>query len=190
MSQATATVTSKTDAITFGSITNKERNARLSGIFDWAASLKEQPQNSSLSVSVTGKNVGSVATILEARDHTLVIDEPANLAGDDLGANPVEFALSALIACQVVTYRLWATKLDIEVDDIEITASGDIDTRGFFGIDDAVRPGFQGIQVQVRLSGPESNARYLELQDAVEAHCPVQDLFANPTTVKAELILK
>ncbi len=55
--------------------------------------------------------------------------------------------------------------------------------RGFFGLDDAVRPGFGAVRLRVRLLGPEPAERYAELHRAVEEHCPVLDLFANPTPV-------
>ena len=97
----------------------------------------------------------------------------------------MEFALGALIACQVVVYRLYAEQLGIQIDDITINAEGDLDVRGLFGIDEAIRPGFSGIRLAVQISGPESQERYQELSRTVEARCPVQDLFSNATPVRA-----
>ncbi|MBB4853795.1 hypothetical protein HNP40_001175 [Mycobacteroides chelonae] len=59
--------------------------------------------------------------------------------------------------------------------------------RGFFGLDDAVRPGFQQIWVTVSVSGPDTNERYRELQEAVDAHCPVLDLTTGTTPMVATL---
>ncbi|EME66728.1 hypothetical protein G352_03976 [Rhodococcus ruber BKS 20-38] len=55
--------------------------------------------------------------------------------------------------------------------------------RGFFGFDDA-RPGSGAVRVAVTLSGPEPREPYLELQKAVDAHCPVLDPTRNPTPVR------
>lgn len=41
-----------------------------------------------------------------------------------------------------------------------------LDVRGFSGLDDTVRAGFQQIRVTVRVYGPESPERYAELQRA------------------------
>ncbi|SLH93224.1 Uncharacterised protein [Mycobacteroides abscessus subsp. abscessus] len=60
--------------------------------------------------------------------------------------------------------------------------------RGFFGFDDAVRPGFGEVRVTVEITGPESRERYLELQEAVDAHCPVLDLTRNTTPVRTTLV--
>ncbi|MDA3146320.1 OsmC family protein [Leucobacter sp. UCMA 4100] len=181
----TSTLTTETTILP---VTSEERSERLGGVLSWSKGLAEKPGNAGLAVSVSGESAGAVATSLRARQHSLTVDEPPTLGGDDLAANPVEYALTALIACQVVTYRLWAEKLGISVEHLEVTAEGNLDTRGFFGVDDAVRPGFQGIDVTVKVTGPESAERYAELQAAVEAHCPVQDLFANPTPVRAHLV--
>lgn len=119
---------------------------------------------------------GTATTVsITARQHTFTIDEPADLGGTDLGANPVEHLLAALASCTVITYQVWAGKLGLRLDGVDVDLSGDIDLRGFFGEDDDVRPGFQGLEVEVRLTGPESAADYLRLADAVNAHCPVFD---------------
>ncbi len=119
--------------------------------------------------------------------HQFTVDEPAALGGQNLGANPVEYALAALGSCQAITYRIWATKLGIQLDKVEVSIDGDIDLRGFFGVDEKVRPGFGAIRVSVKLSGNESQARYAELSDAVNAHCPVLDLFANQVPIEHHL---
>ena len=54
-------------------------------------------------------------------------------------------------------------------------ASVAIDLRGFLGLDEQVRAGFQSIDLRVRLTGPESTQDYHRLEEAVAAHCPVAD---------------
>lgn len=124
---------------------------------------------------------------INARDHTFTIDEPHDLGGTDSGANPVEHLLAALGACQVITYQVWAEKLGITVDSIDVDLTGDIDLRGFFGTADNVRPGFDGIKVQTTLTGPETTERYQELIDTVEQHCPVLDNLQNSVPVRGEV---
>ena len=163
-----------------------QRSARLGDAgAAWGKRIGARAENAKLTYTAAGVGVGSVATRISAGKHQFTIDEPAALAGDDTAASPVEFALGALIACQVVVYRLYAEQLGIQVDDITINAEGDLDVRGLFGIDETVRPGFSGIRLAVQISGPESQERYEELSRTVEARCPVQDLFSNATPVSA-----
>jgi uncharacterized OsmC-like protein len=122
---------------------------------------------------------------VKAGEHAFTIDEPPALGGTDLGANPVEHLLAALGACQVITYQVWAEKLGIQLDSVDVDLAGDIDLRGFFGAAPGVRPGFQSVEVQVQLKGPESQEKYDELVDVVERHCPVLDNLGNPVPVSA-----
>ncbi|TDW31068.1 OsmC family protein [Cryobacterium psychrophilum] len=154
----------------------------------WSTRIADREASAHLSYTVTGDGVGSVATRVTAGKHVFFVDEPAALAGDDSAASPVELALGALVSCQIVVYRLYAQNLGIRVDSISAQAEGDLDARGLFGIDDTVRPGFSAVRVVVSVTGPESDERYGELQAAVDAHCPVLDLFSNATPVTVTLL--
>ena len=121
--------------------------------------------------------------------HTFKVDEPEVLGGTDLAANPVQLVLASLGACQAITYRVWAAKLGIALEGVEARVEGDLDLRGFFGLDDGIRPGFTRIRLFVTLRGPEPPERYEELQDAVNRHCPVLDIVANPVTIEREVKL-
>ena len=149
----------------------------------WSERIDARREAAHLTYTVTGQGVGAVASTLRAGRHEFAVDEPAALAGDDLAASPVEVALGALISCQIVVYRLYAHALGIRLDDVEVTAEGDLDAARLFGKDDSVRAGFGDVRLLVRLTGPESEERYEELRAAVDAHCPVLDLFQNPTPV-------
>lgn len=162
----------------------QDREERITSILTGTATaVGTDPGRAAVQFTASGSSTGSVATDVQARQHSFVVDEPASLAGDDSATNPVEYALGALIGCQVVTYRFWASKLGIALDDVQIDAVGDLDVQGFFGLDESVRPGFGSIKLDVRITGPESPERYAELHAAVDEHCPVLDLFTNPTPV-------
>ncbi|WP_235934574.1 OsmC family protein [Paramicrobacterium chengjingii] len=137
---------------------------------------------------MTGEGAGSVASTITAGKHTFTVDELAALAGDDVAASPVEVALGALISCQIVVYRLYAQNLGIQVDDITASAEGDLNVTGLFGIDESVRPGFSDVRLTTTVSGPATQERYDEQRAAVDAHCPVLDLFANATPVNVNVV--
>ncbi len=172
------------DTVSVPAISNDERAARLTDAGTaWGERITANPGSAQLTYRVNGVGEGSVASAITAGKHRFLIDEPAALAGDDSAASPVEIALGALISCQIVVYRLYAQALGIQLDEIEIKAEGDLDARRLFGIDESVRPGFTGVRLAISISGPETDARYQELRTAVDAHCPVLDLFSNPTPV-------
>ena len=146
--------------------------------------ITADPANGQFSFTVEGGLTGPTEVRLRARGHEITVDEPPVLGGSDRGANPVEHALIALASCQAISYSFWAAKLGIELEGIDVVTEGDLDLRGFLGLDDRVRAGFTGVRIKVTPVGPESPERYQELADAVDAHCPVLDLFSHETPVE------
>jgi putative redox protein len=173
-----------TDSALLPSVTDAERAERLTSAgAAWNERIAADVANGQLTYRVSGTGEGSVASAITAGRHRFYVDEPAALAGDDVAASPVEYALGALISCQIVVYRLYAQALGIQVDDISIQSEGDLDARRLFGIDESVRAGFSAVRLTISITGPETEGRYNELREYVDAHCPVLDLFANPTPV-------
>jgi uncharacterized OsmC-like protein len=165
------------------------RNDALRAIVDAAeAKVADDPDLAGVVFSATGTGGDGVRSEIRIGRHTVVVDEPPALGGADEAPNPVENALAGLLSCQVVTYRIWAAKLGVPLDDIAVDVEGDLDVRGFYGLDDAVRPGFGEVRVRVTLSGPADPERYEELAAAVDAHCPVLDLLRNTTPVTTTLV--
>lgn len=151
------------------------------------AAVQADPANAQALVQAKGHLTGPVEVGLRTGSHSITVDEPGSLGGTDSGASPVNHALVALASCQAITYRFWAERLGIALDDVEIEVEADLDLRGFFGLDETVRSGFGDVRVKVTPKGPETAERYEELARAVDEHCPVLDLFANPTPVSTTL---
>jgi len=151
----------------------------------WGSRIAADTGAAHLTYKVRGSGEGSVASLITAGKHSFLVDEPGALAGDDVAASPVEYALGALISCQIVVYRLYAQALGIQVDDITIDGEGDLDARELFGIPGGERAGFTNVRLAITISGPETEERYTQLRDVVDQHCPVLDLFANATPVSA-----
>jgi putative redox protein len=176
------------ETISVPSITAAERAERLTAAgTSWGERIAGDPSTAQLTYRVHAAGDGSVASRITAGKHEFFVDEPAALAGDDIAPSPVEYALGALVSCQVVVYRLYAQALGIEFDEIDIAIEGDLDARRLFGLDDDVRAGFSDVRLAITITGPESEERYQELRQVVDARCPVLDLFSNPTPVSVSV---
>ncbi len=95
----------------------------------------------------------AVASTVSLGEYRVEVDEPPALGGENKAPNPVEYYLASLLSCQVVTWRIWAEKLGIKVGQFTAHAEGDLDVQGFFGLDDAVRPGFNEVRLVITVSG-------------------------------------
>jgi uncharacterized OsmC-like protein len=132
-----------------------------------------------------GEGLACKATV---RGHTVACDEPRSVGGSDSAQSPVELVLTSLATCQAITYRVWAAELGIALDRVEVEAVGDIDLRGFIGVDGVEPAGYETVRLRVALTGPETAERYRELAEAVDRHCPVLDAFTRPVPVERELV--
>ena len=141
-------------------------------------------------VSESGLKDGFCSEV-SIREHGLTVDEPEGLLdGTNKGPNPVELVLAALGTCQEITYRAYAAAMGIPVDSISVTVEGDIDLRGFFAVDEGVRPGYQAIKGTVHIVSSASEEEIKQLRHAVNAHCPVLDIISDPVPVDLKVDLK
>lgn len=106
-------------------------------------------------------------------------DEPPVLLGKDQGANPVEFVLHALASCLTTSMVYHAAARGITIDAIESRLEGDLDLRGFLGLSQDVRPGYENLRVHftVKSDAPAETLRELT------KHSPVFDIVTNPVPV-------
>jgi hypothetical protein len=44
------------------------------------------------------------------------------------------------------------------------------------------------VRLAITITGPETEDRYQELREVVDARCPVLDLFSNPTPVSVSVV--
>lgn len=150
------------------------------------AAIASSPVQAQAVFRATATARGTVGSTIALGDYRITVDEPPALGGAGSAPNPVEYHLAAFLSCQIVTYRFYADRLGLEIEDITAEAEGDLDVRGFFAIDDT-RAGFSEVRVRVHLTGPESAADYERLQEIVDAHCPVLDITRNATPVVTSL---
>jgi uncharacterized OsmC-like protein len=106
------------------------------------------------------------------RSFTIVADEPRELLGTDSAPNPQELLLSAVNACMMVGYVAQAAARGITLTDCRIETEGELDLRGFLGLDQDVPAGYRRINYTVHLEGDGTPAQYDEIHRAVIATSP------------------
>ncbi|MEX1256219.1 MAG: OsmC family protein [Gemmatimonadota bacterium] len=113
----------------------------------------------------------------------LVGDEPPVLLGTNEGPNAVEVVLHALTSCLTVGLVYNAAARGITVHAIAFEVVGALDLRGFLGLSDMVRPGFEEIQLRVHLETDASEEALAELWTHVLRTSPLLDILRNPVPV-------
>lgn len=115
-------------------------------------------------------------------------DEPPLLLGKDRGANPVEYLLHALAACVTTSMVYHAAAHGIRIDEVESTIEGDIDLRGFLGLDKNIRNGYQQIRMNFRIRTDAGDEQFKTLSELGPTYSPVFDSITKgvPVIVRAE----
>ena len=72
----------------------------------------------------------------------------------------------------IVGYTALCALNDIRIDKLEITTEGDIDLRGFLGLDPNVSPGYDSLEYTVTIKGDASEEKFREIHDMVMATSP------------------
>lgn len=89
-------------------------------------------------------------------------DEPALLAGEDQGANPVEHLLNSLAGCLTTSMVAHAAVRGIRIEELESQVEGDIDLRGFLGLAEDVPKGYTNIRVKFQVKTDVGSMEQLE----------------------------
>jgi uncharacterized OsmC-like protein len=124
-----------------------------------------------------------------SRKQTFVFDndEPVVLLGEDNGANPVEFVLHALAGCLTTSLVYHAAAQGIKIDAVESTFEGDLDLRGFLGMNEDVRNGYEDIRVTFKIKADAPDEKLKELCELAQKRSPVFDIVTNRVPVKVQL---
>lgn len=85
------------------------------------------------------------------RHFEIAADEPLELLGKNTAPNPQELLMAALNACLSVGYAVNASVMGITIHSLEIETDGELDLRGFLGLDENVNPGYDEVSYVVRI---------------------------------------
>ena len=136
---------------------------------------------------VTGFRIGGEDV---PRRFTFDIDEPYELGGSNRLANPQEHLIAALNACVTVGYVVQCTVRGIILESLAIESEGEIDLRGFLGIDPNVANGYESLRYTVRIKGNGTKEQFAEVHDAVMATSPNFYNVSRPVALKPTLVVE
>ena len=115
-------------------------------------------------------------------------DEPPLLLGEDIGPNPVEYALTALAACVTTSIVYHAAAKGIKLNSVESRLEDDIDLQGFLGLSKEVPRGYKEIIMFFKIDADAPVEKLEEIVQLGPTYSPVFDTItrAVPVSVKLE----
>jgi uncharacterized OsmC-like protein len=124
------------------------------------------------------------------RRFKMTVDEPFELLGGNTAANPQEVLMTALNSCIMVGYVVGAAVNGIELERVEIETHGELDLRGFLGIDEKVPPGYEAIHYTVRIKGNGTPEQFRKIHDTVIKTSPNYFNVSRPVRIDADLVVQ
>ena len=174
------------DLEALGAVVEEIKNDRTKGFarFKVTSSWKGQTRSESRveSFYMNGQEV--------PRKFSIAADEPFELLGENTAPNPQELLMTAFNACIMVGYVANASVLGVNLDKVEIETEGELDLRGFLGLDPNVKPGYDSIKYVVRLKGDGTPEQFATIHENVRKTSPNYFNIASPVKVNSTMVVE
>jgi uncharacterized OsmC-like protein len=117
---------------------------------------------------------------------TFTADMNEKSGGENRGPNPGILGRAALGSCLAIGYALWAAKLEVAIDSLEVEVQADYDSRAIYGIDN-VEPGYAEVRYIVHVASAAPESEVLRLIEMADAHSDFLHVFTRPQRVRREV---
>ena len=123
------------------------------------------------------------------RDHTFLVDEPADLVGKDAAPNAAEYLLGAYGSCLATGFVLNATKRGVTLRDLEVTVDGRIENiLTFFGMSDDGHPGYREITARAYVDADTDDLTLQEIWRETVKSSPVGNSLTRSVVLRGEAV--
>lgn len=136
----------------------------------------------SVTMAVQAECLSHSLAKVSTRDVTLLIDEPVERGGTNLGFAPTETALAALAGCTNTIGQKCAAKLGIDIGNMTVTAKSRFNRLGVTLTEEIDCP-FEEIELTIIADGPASEEELAHVAEETAKYCPLAKLFRGSGTV-------
>lgn len=120
---------------------------------------------------------------------TLTAGMSAKWGGNNAGPDPGVFGRGSLGACLAIGYGVWAARLGVPIEALEVVIQGDYDSRGELGLTDDVPPGYLQVRYRVTVTSPAPEAEVRRVLDTADKYSPYLDVHARAHDVRRETVI-
>ena len=114
-------------------------------------------------------------TLITSGHKKMIVDEPLDKGGKDLGMSPMELLASALASCVAITLRMYADQKSWPLDQVFIEVSIDAQAHA--------------IEKEIALVG-DLNAEQIQRLKEIADKCPVNKMLSNANTINTKVSWK
>lgn len=151
--------------------------------------LTLKPEKGHSTLVSTTRVINGLACETTEGSWVLKSDLPSQVGGTETGPTPGVLGRAALGSCLAMGYMLWASKLEISIDSLEIEVQADSDDGAMFGTSNSPA-GYSEVRYCVRIASSASDEEIQKVLDEGDKHDPYLDIFSRaiPCKRKIEII--
>jgi len=138
-------------------------------------------------VKVTAEGPDSWVVTTHSGKHVSIVDQPEAMGGTDSGPSPLDYMFVALGGCLVTVSKIVAGQQKIDLRDVEIEITGDLNLAVLRGQEKNERAGFTSITAKVKVDADLSKEEKKAFLEEVDKRCPVSENLMNLTPVIVDL---
>jgi uncharacterized OsmC-like protein len=139
--------------------------------------LAMMPSRGHLTCATRARLVDGLRCEIEEGPWKFSADMPAKVGGGETAPTPGVLGRGALASCLTIGIAVWAARLGVRIDALEVEVQADFDARGELGVGNGVPPGYTQVRYVVSIESPAPQHELDELLSMAERHSPYLDVF-------------
>jgi uncharacterized OsmC-like protein len=151
-----------------------------------AQSLTLNPEKGCKTLVSTTRITEALSCQTEEGEWKMNCDLPANAGGANTGPTPGVIGRAALGSCLAIGYMLWASKLDVPIESLEIEIQAVSDDGVLFGTSDAPA-GYSEVRYCIRVQSSATEEELINVFNEGDKHSPYLDIFSRGIPCKRRL---
>lgn len=132
---------------------------------------------------------GGLRCEVEEGPWRLTVDMSEKSGGTNAGPNPGTYGRASLGSCLAVGYAMWAARLGVPLERLEVEVQADYDVRGELGVSDDVSPGYSEVRYVVTVESDAPRERVMEMLDTADRYSSYLDIWTRPVALRREVRL-
>jgi uncharacterized OsmC-like protein len=150
---------------------------RIGTAFDRAARALTSEPSLGRGTGITRARIREGLTCdVEAGPWRFVADMPQSAGGSEAGPTPGVYGRAALASCLAIGYTMYAARLGVPIQSLEVEVEADYDDSALYGVSDSP-PGYLEVRYIVTVESSAPEADVLRVLDEGDAHSPYLDVF-------------
>ena len=145
---------------------------------------KENPESAVVTLRASGRIGENLSCKFETGKALVEAGHHPATGGSGLQVCSGDMLLEALIACAGVTLNTVAKAIELNLEDAEVSAEGDLDFRGTLGVSKEAPVGFKKIRLHYRLQTDASEDEIATLLKLTERFCVVYQTLAGGVNIE------